>query len=249
MTLLRSAVFLVWFVVTSVAIHLIALPALILPRLAVVHISRTWSRLTLWGLKVFAGLSYEVRGIVPSKSGVLIASKHMSMWDTIALYLIVFDPAAVLKNSLRLIPFYGWYLWKAGTISIDRSGKASALRKMLSEAKAALASGRDILIFPEGHRQLPGAVPDYKPGVAGLYGALGVPCVPVALNSALFWTGPMGFIKKPGVVVVEFLDPIAPGMKRTDFMRELQTRIETATQKLVEEGQRGNRDGRGVAAV
>jgi 1-acyl-sn-glycerol-3-phosphate acyltransferase len=235
MTLLRSALFFLWFALVTAVVAIGALPTLLLPRRAIVHCSRAWSRLTLWGLKAIAGLSWELRGTVP-ESGVLIAAKHMSMWDTIALYLILFDPAVVLKKSLMMIPFYGWYAWKAGVISIDREGKASALRKMVAGARTMLADGRAILIFPEGHREPVGAAPDYKPGVAGLYGALGVACVPVALNSGLYWTGPMGFIKKPGRVVVEFLDPIAPGLKRAEFMRELETRIETATAKLVDEG-------------
>jgi 1-acyl-sn-glycerol-3-phosphate acyltransferase len=233
MTLLRSIAFFIWFVIESVVVNIASLPALILPRRATVYCSRFWSRATLWGLKVFAGLTYEVRGVVPKNTGVLVASKHMSMWDTVALYLILFDPAAVAKRSLLYIPFYGWYIWKAGVISINREGKASALRKMVADAKAALAQGRPIMIFPEGHRQEPGTSPAYKPGVAGLYMQFGVPCVPVALNSGLFWTG---FIKKPGKIVVEFLDPIPPGLKRADFMRELETRIETATTRLLAEG-------------
>ncbi|HEY1838009.1 MAG TPA: lysophospholipid acyltransferase family protein [Rhizomicrobium sp.] len=233
MTLLRSALFFLWFAIESVVVNILSLPALILPRRVTVHCSRFWSRATLWGLKVFAGITYEVRGPVPKNTGVLVASKHMSMWDTLALYLILFDPAAVAKRSLLYIPFYGWYIWKAGVISIDREGKASALRKMVADAKAAMAQGRPILIFPEGHRQEPGAAPAYKPGVAGLYTQFAVACVPVALNSGLFWTG---FIKKPGKIVVEFLEAIPPGLKRAQFMRELEIRIETATARLVEEG-------------
>lgn len=233
MTLLRSILFIIWFALESAVINILSLPALILPRKATVYCSRFWSRATLWGLRVFAGITYEVRGPVPKNTGVLVASKHMSMWDTLALYLILFDPATVAKRSLFYIPFYGWYIWKAGTIAIDRDGKASALRKMAADAKAAMAQGRPILIFPEGHRQDPGAQPDYKPGVAGLYSQFGAPCVPVALNSGLFWTG---FLKKPGTIVVEFLDAIPPGLKRVEFMRELETRIETATVKLLAEG-------------
>lgn len=232
MTLLRSVLFIIWFALESAVINILSLPALILPRRATVYCSRFWSRATLWGLKVFAGITYEVRGSVPN-TGVLVASKHMSMWDTLALYLILFDPATVAKRSLFYIPFYGWYIWKAGTIAIDREGKASALRKMTADAKAAMAQGRAILIFPEGHRQDPGAVPAYKPGVAGLYMQFGVPCVPVALNSGLFWTG---FLKKPGNIVIEFQQAIPAGLKRAEFMRQLETSIESATTKLVAEG-------------
>jgi 1-acyl-sn-glycerol-3-phosphate acyltransferase len=139
----------------------------------------------------------------------------------------------VLKRGLEYIPFYGWYLWKAGSIAIDRDGKASALKKMVAQAKAAQADGRPILIFPEGTRKEPAMPPDYKPGVAALYAQLGVDCVPVALNSGQFWTG---FIKKPGKIVIEFLPPIPPGLKRAVFMETLQKRVETATAGLIAEG-------------
>src|SRR6185312_3019043 len=111
---------------------------MLLPRKVMVHGSRLWSRAVLFGLKWIAGLGYEVRGPVP-QSGVLIAAKHMSMWDTVALYLILYDPAVVLRSSLRKIPFYGWYTWKAGSIAIEREGGASTLRRMAAQAKAAFA--------------------------------------------------------------------------------------------------------------
>jgi 1-acyl-sn-glycerol-3-phosphate acyltransferase len=136
----------------------------------------------------------------------------------------------VLKRELLRIPFYGWFLWKATAIPIDRTAGASAMRKMGQAAKAVLADGRPILIFPEGTRKKPGDAPDYKPGVAGLYGMLDVPCVPVALNSGAYWTG---FTKRPGTIVLEFLPPIPPGLKRAAFMAMLETRIETATAALL----------------
>jgi len=160
----------------------------------------------------------------------LVASKHMSMWDTMALYLVLDQPAIVLKRELLRIPFYGWYVWKATAIAIDRAAGASALRKMSAAARQVLDQGRPILIFPEGTRQKPGAPPDYKPGVAGLYALSGVTCVPVALNSGVYWTG---FLKRPGTIVLEFLEPIAPGLKRDAFMGLLESRIETATNRLL----------------
>ena len=106
---------------------------------------------------------------------------------------------------------------------------------MVADAKRALAGGRPIVIFPEGTRKRPGDPPDYKPGVAGLYAQLGVPCVPVALNSGLYWVAG-GLIKRPGTVVIEFLDPIAPGLRARAFIGELEQRIEGATANLVAEG-------------
>jgi 1-acyl-sn-glycerol-3-phosphate acyltransferase len=125
---------------------------------------------------------------------------------------------------------------KAGSIAIDRDGRASALRKMAAQAKRVIAHGRSVLIFPEGTRNGPDAVPEYKAGVAGLYGQLGVTCVPVALNSGLFWTGPVGIWKKPGKIVLEFLEPIAPGLRSRAFLDLLEDRIESATRALVAEG-------------
>jgi 1-acyl-sn-glycerol-3-phosphate acyltransferase len=231
-TLLRSAIFFIWFALVSAAICIVFLPALILPRKITVWMSRRWSVINFWGLRVIAGIGFEVRGTPPA-NGVLVAAKHMSMWDTMALYLMLDDPAVVLKRSLQFVPFYGWYITKAGSIAIDRSGKGSAVRKMIAAAKRALSRGRSILIFPEGTRKKPDAVPDYRPGVAALYSQLGVECVPVALNSGLFWTG---FVKRPGNIVLEFLEPIPPGLRSREFMQVLEERIETATRALVAEG-------------
>src|SRR5690242_3875486 len=159
MVLIRSTVFLFWFVLVTVAIYIAVLPALLLPRTVMVRASRLWSQAVFFGLRWICGLRYEVRGQIP-KGGVLIASKHMSMWDTMGLYLTVWDPAAVLKRELLRLPFYGWYIAKAGIIPIDRGGGATALRRMMAAAKTALAAGRPILIFPEGTRRKPGAPPD-----------------------------------------------------------------------------------------
>lgn len=224
MTALRSAAFLLWFALISVILSLIFVPVLILPRGATIWLARLWARATFWGLKVFAGIGFEVRGI-PPEGPVLVASKHMSMWDTLALYLVLDSPGIVLKRELLYVPFFGWFVWKAAAIPINRSAGASALRKMSQAAKTVLAEGRPVLIFPEGTRKKPGAPPDYKPGVAGLYSQLGVPCIPVALNSGVYWTS---FTKYPGTIVLEFLEAIPPGLKRTEFMTLLEKRIETA---------------------
>ena len=226
---LRSALFLLWFVAVTTILSLIFLPVLMFPRGATVWLARLWSRATFLGLKIFAGIDWEIRGH-PPKGAVLVAAKHMSMWDTLALYLALDQPAIVLKRELLRIPFYGWFLAKAAAVPIDRSAGARALRKMSDAARTILAQDRPILIFPEGTRKKPGAAPDYKPGVAGLYGQLDVDCVPVALNSGVYWTG---FLKRPGTIVLEFLEPIPPGLKRDAFMAQLESRIETATAALL----------------
>lgn len=226
----------VWFGLGTALIAILCLPALVMPRRASAWVGRTWSAVTLFGLGLCTGLDYEVRG-TPPKGGVLVASKHMTMWDTLALYLLLEDPAMVLKRELLRVPFYGWYLWGAGSIAIDREGHASALRRMSQAARQVIGEGRPVLIFPEGTRKKPGAEPDYKSGVAGLYGQMAVACVPVALNSGLFWTGPGGFLKRRGRIIVEFLPAIPAGLKRADFMALLKSRIEEATRRLLVEGQ------------
>ncbi len=226
---LRSTLYFLWFIAVSVVVHIATVPALLMPPAATLLAARLWCRLLLWGLKVFAGLDYEVRGEVPA-GGALVASKHMSMWDTLALELLLHDARFVMKKELLLIPFYGWFVKKAGMIAIDRAGHASALRKMAAAVKQAVAAGDAVIIFPEGTRKKPGAPPDYKPGVAALYTQLGVACVPVALNSGRYW---QGFLKRPGTIVIEFLPAIPPGLDRRAFMATLQDRIETATAKLL----------------
>ena len=210
MLYLRSALFLLWFVVISVAMHIAFLPTLLLDRKSAAWVPRAWARAILWGLKIFTGLGYEVRGREHFiHGGVLVASKHYCMWETIALFALLDDPAIVLKRELLNIPFYGWYARKQQMIPVDRAAGASALRTMMAAARQALTDSRPILIFPEGTRKPVGAAPDYKPGVAGLYAELEIPCVPVALNSGLFWIAG-GWLKKPGTIIVEFLEALPP---------------------------------------
>jgi 1-acyl-sn-glycerol-3-phosphate acyltransferase len=142
----------------------------------------------------------------------------------------------VMKQSLLRLPVNGWYSRKMHMLAIDRAGGASAIRTMASGAAEILADGRPVVIFPEGTRKTLHAAPDYKPGVAALYSQLRRSCVPVAHNSGLFWTG--GFLRRPGTIVVEFLEPIPPGLRRSEFMAVLQERIEKATAKLLAKGEK-----------
>ncbi len=145
--------------------------------------------------------------------------------------IVLGDAAYVLKRQLLWIPIYGWYLRKLDNLSVDRAGGASALRVMVEAGKRIIAQGRSIVIFPEGTRTVPGERRPYHPGIAALYTQLDVPVVPVALNSGLFW-GRRAFLKRPGRIVLEFLPSIAPGLPRKVFMRELESRIETASERL-----------------
>jgi 1-acyl-sn-glycerol-3-phosphate acyltransferase len=199
-------------------------------------VARFWMQVLQAVLRLVVGLSYEVRGRERLPAGpAIIASKHQSAWETLIFHVLVPDLAVGLKYELTRIPVFGWYLMRGGAIRIDRGGAARALRSLVDGARAAAARGVSILIFPEGTRRAPEDPPDYKPGVAALYTALDLPVVPVALNSGLFWSR-RSFMKRPGRITVEFLEPIPPGLDRRTFMAELQRRIETATARLVAEG-------------
>ena len=187
-------------------------------------------------LRLIVGLGYEVRGLdrVP-RGGCIIAMKHQSAWDALALPVVLGDPAVVVKRELLLLPFYGWYAARAGSIAIDRKAGAGALRRMLARARPVAAAGRPIVIFPEGTRVAPGERRAYQPGVAALYQALALPLVPAAVNSALYW-GRRSFVKRRGRIILEFLEPIPPGRTRPRLMAELERRVETATAALLREG-------------
>jgi len=214
---------------------LLALPKLLLPRLSMVRHAETWERGVQWLLRIFVGLDYQVRGQerLPT-SPAIFAIKHQSAWDTITAHLLVKDPAIALKHELTKIPVFGRCLLHAGMIKLDRGAGTQALRSLIEGGREAVARGSPILIFPEGTRTPPGEKGRYHPGVAALYKQLGLPVVPVALNSGLYW-GRRSFGKRPGTILVEFLDPIQPGLDRRGFMRELEHRIETATARLVAE--------------
>jgi len=232
---LRSLLYQIYLYTVSAIMTLGALPLLVLPRSWTAAAIRLWSKLQLWGAANITGVDYEIRGAENLPDGpCLIASKHQSMWDTIFWAVGAKDPAIVLKKELTYVPLYGWYAMKAGMISIDRGSGPSAIRKLVRQGKRAVADGRPIMIFPEGTRSAPGSDSDYKPGAAALYTQLDVPCIPVALNSGMFWAR-RALKRQPGTIVVEILPAIEPGLKRRDFMAQLEAAIEPATTRLVEE--------------
>jgi 1-acyl-sn-glycerol-3-phosphate acyltransferase len=234
----RSLLFNVGWYAGSTVIALAGAPILLLPRRAVVAWARFWIAFVLWWLKLTCGLTHRVVGLENLPKGpAIIACKHQSSWETMSFTLLFPDIAIVLKRELLFIPVVGWAMARAGNIAVARGEGASALRGLLRQAKATIAAGRSIAIFPEGTRVAPGDQKPYQAGAAALYRQLGVPVVPVALNSGLFW-GRRKFVKRPGVITLEVLPPIAPGLGREAFMTTLRERIETATARLVESAAR-----------
>ena len=232
---MRAFLFNVLFYVTTVLFLGLGSPLLFGPRSWAMWALALHARTELWLLKTIVGTGLEVRGKEKLPKGAcLVASKHQSAWETFALIPLFRDPAYLMKRELFWIPFHGWFSYKFKMIPVDRDKGPAALRRMLAEAKTRAAAGREIIIFPEGTRRAPGAPPDYKTGVFLLYEALGIPCVPVALNSGLFW--PRRSLKRyPGTIIVEFLDPIPPGLSKREFLPRLQATIETASNRLIAE--------------
>ena len=234
--MLRSILFNVIYGLWTAAMHVICLPLLLGPRSWIYGAAGLWIDVTLWLLKHVVGLDYRVIGAenLP-KGSAIYAAKHQSAWETLFLSRYLHYPAFVLKRELLAIPLFGWYLKKVGMIGIDRKAGASALRNMTRQSAEVFAQDRSLLIFPEGTRVAPGQQKPYQPGIAGLYGQLKVPVVPIALNSGLFW-GRKAFVKKPGTITVEILPPIQPGLDRKSLMRDLENRIETAANALARSG-------------
>ena len=236
MILLRSLLFQLLFYLLTAVMGIAGLPLLLGPWRWSMWYGTHWSAATLRLLGWTTGLRHEVRGRANLPAGAcIIAMKHQSAWDTLAGPVIFDRPVVVMKRELGWIPIYGWYVRKAGMVPIDRTAGPAALRGMVVAAAQAAAAGRPIIIFPEGTRRAVGAPPAYQPGVFALYRQLGLPLVPVAVNSGRFW-GRRSFVKRPGRIVVELLPPIAPGGDRRTVMRALETQIETASARLAREG-------------
>ena len=232
---MRAFLFNVIFYLTTVLFLGLGSPLLFGPRSWAMAALALHARTELWLLKTIVGTKLEVRGREKLPNGAcLVASKHQSAWETFALIPLFRDPAYLMKRELFYVPFHGWFSYKFKMIPVDRDKGPTALRRMLAEAKTRAAVGREIVIFPEGTRRAPGAPPDYKTGVFLLYEALQIPCMPVALNSGLFWPR-RSFKRYPGTIVVEFLDPIPPGLPKREFLPRLQETIETASNRLIAE--------------
>ncbi|MDP4022446.1 lysophospholipid acyltransferase family protein [Methylobacterium sp. NEAU 140] len=232
MLALRSLAFNVCFYAATTVIAFAGLPALASRRL-VLHVARTWARLTLWLLRTVAGIEVEFRGLENIPPGpLLVAAKHQSALETVALCAIFPNFAYILKRELLFIPLFGWHLSRGGMVAIDRSKGTRAMALMNAAAAEAVRDGRQLIIFPEGTRRPPGAPPAYKQGLSHLYTALGVPCLPVALNTGLFWSR-NSLVRRPGKAVIAFLPPIPPGLPRQEFQALALERIESASNVLI----------------
>jgi len=242
MALIRSLIFNTLFYISIIVYMIAGLPLMLLPRPWIMGFARTWSRYFVWLTATFAGIKMEVRGRDNLHAGpLLIAAKHQSLWETMALLQFFPDPCFILKRELTYLPLFGWYLLRTAQIPVDRKGGAKVRSELLKRTREAIltAPGRQLIMFPEGTRRPVGAPPAYRSGISHVYDALAIPVTPVAMNSGVFW--PRRSLKlRPGTVVIEFLPPIPPGLSRDEFMKALEASIETTTNRLVAEAKQSS---------
>ncbi|WP_135467649.1 lysophospholipid acyltransferase family protein [Crenalkalicoccus roseus] len=231
---LRSALFNLAFYLGSAALAVLALPLLLAPRRAVVAVMRLWSRAVLALLRAVCGIRVRVVGAehLPRTGAALIAAKHQSAFDTIVWLGLLPDAAYVLKRELLHLPVYGWLARKARMIAVDRRAGPAAMRHLIRAGREAAAEGRQIVIFPEGTRVAPGARVRYQPGIAALAAATGLPVIPAATDSGLYWAR-RAFLRRPGVITLSILPPLPPGLPREALMTRLEQAIEEESQRLL----------------
>ena len=235
MLALRSALFNILFYALLIALMLLGLPTLLAGPTGVLRLANLWGRSSLWLLRVVCGTRVEVRGRanIP-RHPCLLAAKHQSFLEIIALCTLFPDFTFVLKLELTRIPVFGWYLGHSGQIAVDRSRGRSALTDVSRRAIEALRDGRTLFVFPEGTRRPPDAPPDYKSGISYIYSETGAPCLPVAVNTGLFWPR-RSFWRRPGTAVIEFLPMIPAGLARQDFQSRMRDGIEGTSNALMAE--------------
>ena len=222
MNVIRSVLFALAFYPGTLLAVLLAFPAALLGQRPITAVTHGWARYHRWCAALLLGIRSRIEG-EPPQGSVIVAAKHQSMFETMEMLLILKRPMVVMKRQLTDIPGWGWVARRYGVIPVDREGGAAALRTMLKAAREAIADGRPIMIFPEGTRVVPGDKPPLQPGFAGLYKSLGVPVVPIALDSGRLW--PRGFVRKPGIVTIQVGQPIPPGLKRPQVEAEVHRAI------------------------
>jgi len=235
--IVRSLVFNALFYVNTALWLIAALPTFFMPYRAIIEVAKAWGRFNRALTRMVAGIDYEIRGAEKIPRGpVIVAAKHQSAWETFALLSLFDNPTFIIKRELQWIPIFGWFTIKGRMVPVQRGAGSQTLTNMIERARIELSRGRQLVIFPEGTRRAPGAEPRYKYGVAQLYAAEGVPCIPIALNSGLFWPR-RSLRRNPGTILVEVLDPILPGLDKDVFLERLKNEIETATARLIAESQ------------
>jgi 1-acyl-sn-glycerol-3-phosphate acyltransferase len=171
----------------------------------------SWVEIHQWLARNILGIRARVEGEIPPGPH-LIAVKHQSMFETLEMVRLTHLPVIVIKKELADIPLFGWMTRCYGVIPVERSAGARALRALVEEGKRAIATGRPVIIYPEGTRVRVGETPELRSGFAALYRALGLPVVPVAVDSGRVWG--RGFVHRSGTVTLKVGETIPAGLKR-----------------------------------
>ena len=233
MIAIRSALFNVLFYLVLFGMLVVGMPLMLLGEQAIKNYARRWGRISIWLLEKVCGVRLEYRGLdnLP-EGGFIVAAKHQSFLDVLALLPLAPRFAYIMKRELAWIPLFGQFMMAGGMIAINRTRGRTNMPDLIRQVRSILDGGGQLIIFPEGTRRPPGAEPQYKSGVTHLYVGSGMPCVPVALNSGLFWPR-RSFLRHPGTLVIEVMPAIPPGVDKARFLPELQSRLEAPTNRLL----------------
>jgi len=231
--LLLTIIFYCAFALWTIFMGVLSLPFIFLPSKYIRFPAKIWIKGIFIFLQNICGVTHEIKGINKlTDEPLIIVSKHQSAFETFALYYYLKKSFFIHKKQLFYIPIFGQYLMKSNMVSIDRTGHAKAMRKMISDVKRKLDDGSTIIIFPEGTRKKPKEKPDYKSGFIGIYNTAKRKLQPVALNSGLYWQKGIRVIRK-GHIVIEFLPQINIGLKKNEVLKKVEDSIESSTNKLL----------------
>lgn len=229
----RSAIFVFLMYLAMLVVGILGAPFAIYSKEGAYWVMKRYCDLVLWLARGLCGLRYEIRGQVPS-GAVVVASKHQSFMDIILLMHVLPLPKYIMKKEIKWTPVLGLYAMRIGSASVDRGKKGAAMKQMVQGVEKNLPENAQVVIYPQGTRVPPGQTMRYKIGAGVLYERLDLPCVPAATNVGVFW-GRKGILRKPGVAVLEFLDPIEPGLPVSDVVAKMEAVIEPASNALMRE--------------
>lgn len=231
----QNVLFYLHVALATVVIGLAGLPALRRGRAGANKVATRWIAYMVWAARLHLGLTCEIRGTPPT-GDCIIAAKHQSFWDILIIAHAVPRRAFIMKREVMRVPVMGWYAWKVGCIPIDRSKGRDAMAAISNQINTRMSGDGlgQLIIYPEGTRTLPGQRRSYKQGVATIRLGTGLPVVPVAVNTGMFWPC-SGWGIRPGRAVIEFLPQIPPDVPAAGFLPRLQAEIETGSDRLMAE--------------
>ena len=231
--IIRTIIFYIFLSLWTILLGILCLPLLILPKENLLKATKIWIRGIFYLLKLICKITHEIRGLenIPNEP-VIVVSKHQSAFETFALYYYLKKSFFIHKKQLFYIPIFGQYLMKSKMVSIDRTGGAKTMRKILNEIQQRINDGSSVIIFPEGTRKKPGDIPNYKTGFIGIYNETKRQILPIGLNSGLYWPKHLLILKK-GHITIEINPPIESGLKKDEIYKKVLETIENSTNKLL----------------